>query len=166
MKKILGLCTVILLVILDQGTKYLASVYLKGTKGIPLIRGALELYYLYPENRGIAFGMFQGGVALFALAAGLILLLLVWFYLRIPEKKRFLPLKLVSLLFAAGAAGNLIDRVFRGYVIDFIWFSLINFPVFNVADCYVVIGGILFVILIVFVYREEDDFSFLTRKES
>ena len=52
--------------------------------------------------------------------------------------------------------GNFIDRVFRGYVVDFIYFSLIDFPTFNVADIYVVAGVILMVLLIVFVLKDED----------
>ena len=62
-----------------------------------------------------------------------------------------------------GAAGNFIDRLFRGYVVDFIYFSLIDFPVFNIADIYVVCGGIVLVLLVVFKYKDED-FEFLSLK--
>ena len=62
-----------------------------------------------------------------------------------------------------GAAGNFIDRLFRGYVVDFIYFSLIDFPVFNIADIYVVCGGIVLVFLVVFKYKDED-FEFLSLK--
>ena len=60
----------------------------------------------------------------------------------------------------AGAVGNFIDRLFLGYVRDFIYFRLINFPVFNVADCYVTIGLALFIIMVLFIYKDED-FNFL-----
>ena len=56
----------------------------------------------------------------------------------------------------AGAFGNLIDRVFRGYVVDFFYFSLINFPIFNVADIYVTVAAFMFIILGLFYYKEED----------
>lgn len=56
----------------------------------------------------------------------------------------------------AGAVGNMIDRVFRKYVVDFIYFSLINFPVFNVADIYVTVAAFMLVVLILFFYQEED----------
>ena len=62
-----------------------------------------------------------------------------------------------------GAAGNFIDRIVRGYVVDFIYFSLIDFPVFNLADIYVVCGGIALVLLVVFRYKDED-FDFLSTK--
>lgn len=68
----------------------------------------------------------------------------------------------VCVLMLSGALGNMIDRVFRGYVIDFIYFSLIDFPVFNMADIYVVCGGILLVIFVFFKYKKEDDFDFLS----
>ena len=60
----------------------------------------------------------------------------------------------------AGAVGNLIDRVVNGSVVDFICFEFIDFPIFNVADCYVTVSVALLIILILFVYKE-DDFEFL-----
>ena len=59
----------------------------------------------------------------------------------------------------------MIDRVRLNYVIDFFYFRLIDFPIFNVADCYVVIACLLFVVLILFYYKEEDDFGFLGGKK-
>lgn len=63
-------------------------------------------------------------------------------------------------LLAAGGLGNFIDRLFLGYVRDFLYFKLIDFPVFNVADSYVTIGLVILIILIMFVYNEKD-FGFL-----
>ena len=61
------------------------------------------------------------------------------------------------IVIAAGAAGNLIDRMTQGYVVDFIYFKLINFPIFNVADCYVTCAtGLLFVLLFFGVYSDEE----------
>ena len=67
---------------------------------------------------------------------------------------------------SAGAVGNLIDRIQLGYVRDFIYFSIIDFPVFNVADIYVTVSTALLVILVLFYYREEDfnDFRLFHRK--
>ena len=69
----------------------------------------------------------------------------------------------VLVVLLSGAVGNMVDRVFRGYVIDFFYFKLINYPVFNVADCYVVIAAVVAVILVLFVYQD-DDFGWIKRK--
>lgn len=59
-------------------------------------------------------------------------------------------------MIASGAIGNMIDRVNLGYVVDFIYVSAINFPIFNVADCYVTVATILLALVILFYYQEED----------
>ena len=131
----------ILLVAADQGAKWLSYLYLKGQPSVSLIPGVLELHYLYPENRGIAFGMFQGSVLFFAIVSVLFLGVLLY-------ERFYLPLLTIATVLAAGALGNFIDRVFRGYVIDFIYFSLIDFPVFNLADVYVVVSGIFLILFV------------------
>lgn len=149
-------------VFLDQYTKLLAAARLKGKEALSLIPGILELKYLYPENRGIAFGMFQGSTAFFAVVSMVLFALIIWVFVRIPKKPYYVPFMAVCVLMLSGALGNMIDRVFRGYVIDFIYISLIDFPVFNMADIYVVCGGILLVILVFFKYKNDDDFDFLS----
>ena len=62
----------------------------------------------------------------------------------------------VTKLMAIGALGNFIDRVFRNYVVDFFYFKLIDFPVFNVADIYVTVAAFAMIILGLFYYKEED----------
>lgn len=64
------------------------------------------------------------------------------------------------------AVGNLIDRVRLNYVIDFFYFKLIDFPIFNVADCYVVVACIIFAFLILFYYKEDSDFDFLRKQKN
>ncbi len=59
-----------------------------------------------------------------------------------------------GVLILAGGIGNLIDRIFRGFVVDFLYFSLIDFPVFNIADCCVCIGAALLIVYTLFFYRE------------
>ena len=156
-----GILIVGVLVFFDQYTKILAALYLKGKQSVSLIDGILELRYLYPENKGIAFGLFQGKVELFSLISVFLFGMILWFYLKIPKERYYLPLLGVCFLMFSGAAGNFIDRVFRGYVIDFVYFSLIDFPIFNLADVYVVCAGILLVVLVLFKYRRDDDFDFL-----
>ena len=82
----------------------------------------------------------------------------------IPKERFYLPLLTIATVLAAGALGNFIDRFFRGYVIDFIYFSLIDFPVFNLADVYVVVSGIFLILFVCTKYRD-DDFAFLNIKQ-
>lgn len=150
-------------VLLDQLAKYLAAAYLKGKPSKVLIDGVFELQYL--ENRGAAFGMMQNMQYIFVTGAVVICAVIVYLYIRIPHTARYFPLRVCAVLLCAGAVGNMIDRIRLNYVVDFLYFSLIDFPIFNVADCYVVVSCIVFALLMLFYYREEDDFKFLTRKK-
>ena len=141
-------------VVLDQVTKLLAVANLKDQDPFVLIPGVFELHYL--ENRGAAFGIFQDQQIFFIISAVVIFAAVLYFYKRIPEEKKFLPLKICSVLVCAGAIGNMIDRLRLGYVIDFFYFELIDFPIFNVADIYVTVTAVLLVLLILFYYKEED----------
>ncbi|MCD7955869.1 MAG: signal peptidase II [Lachnospiraceae bacterium] len=152
-----GICTVLLLAV-DQISKFLAHRYLAGNSGISLIQGAFELFYL--ENRGAAFGILNNCQILFVIIALLIAALAIYVYVRLPLDRVFYPLRFVCILITAGAVGNMIDRLARGYVIDFLYFSLIDFPIFNIADCYVCIGAGLAIVLLFTVYRSEE-FDFL-----
>ena len=81
----------------------------------------------------------------------------LYFFLKLPaDKPKYLWLQIICILIFAGAIGNYIDRIRLHYVIDFIYFSLINFPVFNVADIYVTVATFLLVILLIFYYKEEE----------
>lgn len=142
------------LLLIDQLTKLWAVKILKPIGSIPIIRNVLEIYYV--ENRGAAFGIMQNKQWFFLLITLAVLAGLVWVSGRIPDEKHFVPLKICLYFVGAGAVGNMIDRVFRKYVVDFIYFSLINFPVFNVADIYVTVAAFLLVGLILFFYQEED----------
>lgn len=148
--------------ILDQFTKYLAVLHLKSDGPLSLIDGVFELRYL--ENRGAAFGMLQDRQYVFVAGALIVCALVAVLYGRMPRTGRYVPLRVCAVLLCAGAVGNMIDRVRLNYVIDFLYFRLIDFPIFNVADCYVVAACIAFAILILFYYREDDDFSFLSGK--
>ena len=146
--------SVILLILLDQLTKIWAVVRLKDQPAISLIRGEFELQYL--ENRGSAFGMMQGARVFFIISTIVLFLLVCVIYIRIPKEKMYLPLRVIAVLFLAGAAGNFIDRVRQGFVVDFFYFSLINFPIFNVADIYVTTATIALIVFILFYYKEAD----------
>lgn len=146
--------SVILLILLDQLTKIWAVVRLKDQPEISLIRGVFELQYL--ENCGSAFGMMQGARVFFIISTIVLFLLVCVIYIRIPKEKMYLPLRVIAVLFLAGAAGNFIDRVRQGFVVDFFYFSLINFPIFNVADIYVTTATIALIVFILFYYKEAD----------
>lgn len=145
----------------DQLTKQLAVSHLKEQLPIVLIDGILELRYL--ENTGIAFGMFAGKINFFILTCVVFFIAALYFFLKVPKNRFYAPLILIELVLAAGAVGNFIDRILYGYVIDFIYFKLIDFPIFNVADIYVVISCISLFLLILFRYSD-DDFKFLNFK--
>ena len=78
--------------------------------------------------------------------------------------KRYLPLALCVGGIAAGAIGNMIDRLSQGYVVDFFYFCLIDFPIFNVADCYVTVGAFALAVLVMFYYQDEDFSVFSFKK--
>ena len=147
----------------DQWTKALATAKLKGSQPFVLIDGIFEFYY--SENRGAAFGMMQGKQILFFVIAAAVILAVLFVLFRMPSEKKFLPITICLFLLVSGAVGNMIDRVSQGYVVDFLYFKLIDFPIFNVADCYVVIATFLFILLSFFVYSEED-LSFLSWKRT
>ena len=139
---------------LDQWTKYLADRFLRSQGPYVIWEGVFEL--LYSENRGAAFGILQGKQAFFFLVSGSVILIVFLALARIPHGKRYYPLFGCMVLLASGALGNLIDRVWRGYVVDFFYFKLIDFPIFNVADCYVVVSAGLLILLTGFFYQEEE----------
>lgn len=144
----------VLLILLDQVTKLLALQNLKGQNPVTLIPDVFQL--LYVENRGAAFGILQNRQWVFLIITVIVLAALVWALPKIPQERHFLPLTLCLCFIGAGAMGNMIDRIFRGYVVDFFYFKLIDFPVFNVADIYVTTAAVILIVLIVFLYKEED----------
>lgn len=159
---IIDVILVILLVALDQFTKYLACEYLQDKPAFKIIDGILELNFL--KNSGAAFGMLQNQKVFFILVAALILLIIAYVLFRMPDDKKYNAMHFLLVLIASGAAGNMIDRIRQDYVVDFIYFVIINFPIFNVADIYVTVSTFLFVILFLFYYNE-NDFSFLSFKQ-
>ena len=145
----LYLLTIILFFILDQSGKYFAGLYLSDIVTYPVIEGVFHL--TYSENTGISFGMFRGHTLLFGiisavLAAALLVFLFMQFK-KYPSKKLYL---LSLSLIISGALGNMTDRLFRGFVIDFFDFRLINFAIFNIADSAISVGAVIFCAYILF----------------
>jgi len=133
------------LVLVDAVSKELASGFLRGGASLAVVPGFFDLAYV--ENRGCAWGMFQGHVwplAVFALAA---LALLVWKRRSVFGEGR--AAAVAEVLLYSGIVGNLVDRVFRGYVIDFLdfhWLDACHFPCFNLADTFITAAAALLVL--------------------
>lgn len=152
----------IVLIFLDQYTKRLAIIHLKEKEPLFLWEDILHLQYL--ENRGAAFGILQGQKWLIVMIGLIALAGISYALLKIPAQNRYTPLRISLIFISAGAIGNIIDRLTYHFVIDFIYFVPIDFPIFNVADCYVTIATLLLIFLILFYYKEED-FAFLTQSK-
>lgn len=152
------------LTLIDQLSKSWMVNNLKGHENIVWIKNVFELEYL--ENTGAAFSSFLGKQAFLISLTSFILLVVIFEFVRVPSTKRYGWMRFSFALLIAGAVGNLIDRVKQGYVVDFFYFKPINFPRFNVADCYVCVSMVLLAILLFFVYKdEESDFLFHIRKK-
>ncbi len=151
-----------LLLAFDQFTKHLAVVCLKGKEAYVLIDGVLELDYL--ENRGAAFGMLQNQ-KFFLVAVGIVFMAFIcYFLIRLPDQKKYFVIHILASAIIAGGLGNMMDRIRLDFVVDFISFVLIDYPIFNVADIYVVVATIAVFVLLLFVYKEED-LEFLNKRE-
>ena len=102
----------------------------------------------------------------FILFVGIVFLAVLLFFLfKLPEQKKFRIVHVLLAVIVAGGIGNMIDRFRLDYVVDFISFVLINYPIINVADIYVVVATIGLFILFLFVYKEKD-LEFLNFKQN
>lgn len=151
---ILAIITLVITVILDQWTKHLAVLHLKDQNPFILFKGIFQLRYL--ENRGAAFGLMQNQRIYFYISTLIIAIMVIWFYSHVPMTKKYLPLRICSIFVLSGGIGNFIDRIRLNYVVDFFYFELIDFPIFNVADIYVTVSMFILCFLIFFYYKEED----------
>lgn len=149
----------VILVIADQLTKHLAVVRLKNQAAYNLINGILEFNYL--ENRGAAFGVLQNQKYFFVFVALIFIGVIVFVLIKVPTQKKYYSLNILLVMIAAGAVGNMIDRIRYDYVVDFIYLVCIQFPIFNVADIYVTTATVILVFQILFVYKT-NDFNFLS----
>jgi len=151
---ILDFAVIILLVLIDQLSKFLISTKLVVGGSILVIPNFFALTYV--QNRGIAFGMFFGYVWVFVVIT-VLFLIVIFFILKKIQSKRYLLCRVAVQFIAAGAVGNLIDRAFRGYVVDFFNFYGIWSYVFNVADVCINIGAGLLIIYFVFFDKKKKE---------
>ncbi|MBE6582386.1 MAG: signal peptidase II [Ruminococcaceae bacterium] len=146
---IISFVIIIVSVLLDQLTKYLAVEHLVMGESHAFIPGLIE-FNRVPPNEGIAWGLLKGQRWLFVpvscIAIVLVIVALVYY------RKKFSPLLSVAMaMIAGGGIGNQIDRIVNGKVVDFLNFQFIDFPVFNVADCFVSVGCVLAIISVIFI---------------
>ena len=134
----------IIILAMDMGTKYWAYNYLREVGSIPVIENIFHLTYV--ENRGAAFGILQDQRWIFIVATILTLIFILWYLRQMEPEIKLLKIGL-NLIFV-GAIGNLIDRIYLGFVIDFIDFRV--WPVWNVADMAIVVGTIITIGIIIF----------------
>ena len=144
---------ILVMIVVDQVVKHWAFTVLKPQHTIPLIENVFHLTYI--ENRGAAFSMFAKFDSrwIFVALAAVITLAICY-----ALSKKLMQTALGSwslVLIAAGAVGNAVDRVARGFVVDMFDFRLIHFPVFNVADIFICVGGVLFVIYFMFQHKDK-----------
>ena len=154
-KYIYLLLTFVILTALDQLSKYLAVKYLKW-QIVPIINNVFELHY--HENDGAAWGILSGKLSFLTIISTIVMCAIVYVIIKLNcfSAKKYSVLQFVLTILCAGATGNLIDRIRLGYVIDYFYFKLIDFPIFNVADCYVTISVIIILFMILFKFTDEE----------
>ena len=141
------------LIVIDQIAKLLVSTNLKGNPSLVLLDGVFELYYYENPYAAFNFGKFIDEnifLTLVLILTAVFCGFLIYISFRIPPVKKYRIVRIILILFLAGALGNFIDRITHHYVVDFFYFVLINFPIFNIADIYVVFGAILFIVTALF----------------
>ena len=138
----------IFVVLLDQVSKHFVCTNLKPVGNIPIIKGILD--FTYVENKGAAFGILSDNRIVFMVFSVIIIAVLGYIVAMYHGQSKLFDVCLG--LIVGGGVGNMVDRAFLGYVIDFIDFCAFDFWiwVFNIADCAVVIGCILAVIFVLF----------------
>lgn len=144
----------LILVFLDQLVKYIVDRNMELYSSIPVIKDIFEIRYI--RNPGAAWGLLADKQILFYICTVIVLIFGILFYIRCVKRDMFKDIRRVIVLILSGAVGNLIDRLRFQYVIDFFYFKLIDFPVFNIADCYVTIGFVFLIFLMLFKYKDED----------
>lgn len=152
---------VVILVAIDFVTKQLAVKYLSNGS-FDIIPGVFSFTLLEGGNSGAAFGMLQGGFWIFIVITIAVVALVIFMLRKLVYEKRYRFFHYALVLLLAGALGNFGDRVLtmikngHSYVIDFLYFELINFPIFNVADCYVTVAACAMIFLGIFYYKDDD----------
>lgn len=140
------------LLAIDQLTKWIVLEKLPLGDTVALIEGVF--HFTHHRNTGAAWGILDGRIWLLAIVTLVVLVAVIYYMVRYRPKNKWLNASLI--LLTGGALGNFFDRIFRGFVVDFLDFRLINFPIFNVADCFIVVGAVIFAAYMIFCeYQKE-----------
>lgn len=151
MLQVITFISIALFVAIDQIIKLLVLEHLKPIGSLPLIDDIVQLNYA--ENTGAAFGSFSAHTDILSIFT-FVVILIGFLYLFIKKRKVDVEYVCISLILAGGI-GNLIDRIFRGYVVDYIEPLFINFAIFNFADILVTCSSVVLVIWLLYeIYRE------------
>ncbi|MBQ7706629.1 MAG: signal peptidase II [Lachnospiraceae bacterium] len=145
---------VALLTSIDQLTKYIIKSKFVLFESKEVIKNIFAITYIH--NEGAAWGVMKGGRIFFLILTSLVVVGCFYILYNIIGNRKYIMLTICIITLISGAVGNMIDRFEYGYVIDFLDFKMINFPVFNVADIYVTVSMIVVLVLMIFVYKEED----------
>lgn len=149
---IVSFIVALLIVVADQLIKLLVTNTIKVDGSVSILNGLVN--FTYCENKGMAFGMLQNARWLFIGFTAIVMLGIVIYMIKTKPKSKFLLASLALIL--GGGIGNLIDRIFLGYVIDYIQLSFFS-PVCNFADYCITIGTALLVIYILFFSQNTTD---------
>lgn len=147
---------ILALVAIDRASKVLVPALLEGGKTVTLIEGVIELRLLEGGNTGAAFGILKGGTGFLIIVT--VVLVLALLYILCFKKVYSRLMRAAVLLITAGGIGNLYDRIAHGSVTDFFNLLFVDFPVFNVADCYVTVGSVILVAALLFSKPDEPIF--------
>lgn len=131
---------IVLLIVIDQVSKIFVDKHMIFGDSLPIIENFFHITYV--QNRGIAFGIFQGKVDVISVATIIAIIGIIVYFLKNVKKSNFFE-KMAYIFIISGAIGNMIDRLLRGYVVDMIDFRGIWSFVFNIADIYINLGVIL-----------------------
>lgn len=132
----------VLIILLDQGSKWLVATKMDFGESIPVWRGVFSI--TSHRNTGAAFGILEGQMWLFFVITVIVVIGVIYYLHKFGRRQMLLGIALALVL--GGAIGNFIDRLFRGSVVDFFYFRIINFPIFNVADSALSVGVVLILI--------------------
>ena len=142
----------LILLIIDQYSKFIVDSTLSVGETVPVIDNFFNLTYV--QNRGVAFGLFQGKIDIVSILAIIAIGLILFYFFKNFKKISFLERIAYTMIFA-GAVGNMLDRIFRAYVVDMLDFRRIWSFIFNFADVWINIGVVLIIVEHIFFNRKK-----------